>query len=61
MPFILEPDEAAQRFARVIAQRRRHAFVPWQMAIVARLMHVLPPALYDRLAAKAGRKPRRES
>ena len=59
MPFLIDADDAASRFARIIAARRRHAFVPWQMAIVARLMHVLPPAIYDALAAKAGRKPRR--
>jgi short-subunit dehydrogenase len=59
MPFILDAEEAARRFVRAIARRPRHAVVPWQMAIVARLLHVLPPWLFDRLAARAGRKPRR--
>jgi short-subunit dehydrogenase len=59
MPFILDPDEAARRFARVIDAQKSYAVVPWQMAIVGRLMGVLPNALYDRLAAKAGRKPRK--
>jgi hypothetical protein len=29
------------------------------MAIVGRLMQLLPPALFDALAGSAGRKPRR--
>ena len=59
MPFILDADDAARRFARVIEARRRHAIVPWPMAIVGSLMALIPDALYDRLAARAGRKPRK--
>ena len=33
--------------------------IPWQMGVVARLMHLLPNAVYDRLARNAPRKPRR--
>ncbi|RTL57044.1 MAG: SDR family oxidoreductase [Rhodocyclaceae bacterium] len=58
MPFILPVDVAARRIARVIDCGRSYAVVPWQMAIAARLMALLPNWLYDRLAAKAGRKPR---
>ena len=59
MPFILGPDAAARRFARAIERRARHAVIPWQMAIVARLLALVPPIVYDALAAKAGRKPRK--
>lgn len=59
MPFLLPADEAARRFARIIDAQKRYAIVPWQMAIVGRLMGLLPDAIYDRLAAKAGRKPRK--
>lgn len=58
MPFILPVDEAARRMARVIDAGTSYAVVPWQMAAVAKLMRLLPNALYDRLAARAGRKPR---
>ena len=58
MPFLLSADEAARRIARHIDRGTRYAVVPWQMAVVARLMRLLPDAVYDRLAAKAGRKPR---
>ncbi|HUP96422.1 MAG TPA: SDR family oxidoreductase [Usitatibacter sp.] len=59
MPFIIPADEAARRFARVIAARSSYAVVPWQMAIAGRILGVLPNWLFDRVAVKAGRKPRR--
>jgi short-subunit dehydrogenase len=59
MPFIMTPDEAATKIARLIERRTSYAVIPWQMAIVARLMHVLPNALHDRLFARAPRKLRR--
>ncbi len=59
MPFLLEADDAARRFARVIDAGRGFAVIPWQMAIIGRILRVLPDAIYDRLAARAGRKPRR--
>jgi short-subunit dehydrogenase len=58
MPFLLPADEAARRIARVIAARRRLAVVPWQMAAVSVLLRGMPGWLYDRLAARAPRKPR---
>lgn len=61
MPFLLEVDDAAQRIARVIEAGRSYAVVPWQMAIVSRLMRVLPNAVFDALVARAGRKPRATS
>jgi short-subunit dehydrogenase len=59
MPFILSADVAAQKIARLIERRSSYAVIPWQMAIVARLMRVLPNSIYDRLFALAPRKPRR--
>src|SRR5258706_8767340 len=58
MPFLISADDAAARFARAIESRRRLAVIPWQMAIVAALLRILPGALYDRLASRAPRKPR---
>jgi short-subunit dehydrogenase len=59
MPFILEADEAARRIARAIDAGRSYAIIPWQMAIVGRILRVLPNAIYDRLMRGAGRKPRK--
>lgn len=61
MPFLLPPDEAARRIARAIAARRRVAVIPWQMAAVSVLLRAMPGWLYDRLAARAPRKPRNVS
>ena len=58
MPFLLTPDEAARRIARAIAGKRRLAVIPWQMALVSVLLRAMPGWLYDRLAARAPRKPR---
>ncbi len=58
MPVLLPADEAARRIARAIAARRRLAVIPWQMAAVSVLLRIMPGWLYDRLAARAPRKPR---
>ena len=59
MPFILSADVAAARIVRAIEQNRTYAVIPWPMAIVARVLRLLPNALYDSLFARAPRKPRR--
>jgi short-subunit dehydrogenase len=58
MPFIISADDGARRIARAIAARRRLAVIPWQMAAVATLLRLLPGWLYDRVAARAPRKPK---
>jgi len=59
MPFLIPADVAARRFARAIARGSSYSVVPWQMSVVAKLLRLLPNALYDRLFAAAPRKPRR--
>lgn len=61
MPFILSAEDAAEKIAWLIERRRSYAVIPWQMAIVARTLRLLPNAVYDRLFARAPRKPRRLS
>lgn len=58
MPFLLPADEAARRMLRVIDRGDGYAVVPWQMAAVGKLLRLLPNPLFDRLFARAGRKPR---
>jgi short-subunit dehydrogenase len=60
MPFILDADKAARKIMRVIERGHRYSVIPWQMAIVARVLRVLPDALYDVLFARAPRKRRRQ-
>ena len=59
MPFLIDADEAARLIARAIDARKGYAVIPWQMAIVGRVLAVLPNAIYDRVMARAGRKPRK--
>lgn len=59
MPFIIEADDAARRFARAIDSGTSYAVIPWQMAIVGRLLGLLPDFLYDAFAARRKRKPRK--
>lgn len=58
MPFLIDADDAARRIARAIERKRRLAVIPWQMALVSVLLRAMPGWLYDRLAARAPRKPR---
>lgn len=60
MPFMLEVDDAARRIARVIARGSSFAVVPWQMAMVGRLLKLLPNWLYDELFSRAPHKPRKQ-
>jgi short-subunit dehydrogenase len=61
MPFLMRPEVAAAKIAARIAGGRPYSVIPWQMAVVARALHVMPDWLYDRLFARAQHKPRRNS
>ncbi len=58
MPFLLTVEDGARRIVRVIESGTSYAVVPWQMAVVSRLMRLLPNAVFDALASRAGRKRR---
>ena len=58
MPFLLDAPEAARRIAGAIAAKKRLAVIPWQMRLVFLFLRRMPNVLYDRLFARAPRKPR---
>jgi short-subunit dehydrogenase len=58
MPFLLSADAAAHAMVKIMDSGKTFAVIPWQMAIVARVLRVLPNWLYDRLFNNAPRKPR---
>jgi short-subunit dehydrogenase len=58
MPFLLDAEKAARLIARAIERRRAFYILPWQMAVVGRVLRVLPRPIYDALLAHAPRKPR---
>jgi short-subunit dehydrogenase len=59
MPFLMSAEDAAAKIARRIERGTSYSVIPWQMAIVARILHVLPNAVFDRFAGRSLRKPRR--
>lgn len=56
MPFLLSPQAFARRFMAVLASGTSYAVIPWQMAIVAKLLRALPDPWFDRLFAGRARK-----
>lgn len=58
MPFILSADNAARRIAMIVERGKTFAVIPWQMAVAARMLRLMPNWLYDRLFGNAPRKPR---
>jgi short-subunit dehydrogenase len=59
MPFLISAEEFSERAFRAIAAGVSYRVIPWQMAIVAKLLRLLPNGLFDKLFAGRGRKPRR--
>ncbi|MFL9709717.1 SDR family oxidoreductase [Methylobacillus sp. Pita1] len=58
MPFLMDVDIAAAKFAHAIARRKRFVVIPWQMGWVARILRIIPRWLWDRLTKNAPHKPR---
>ena len=53
MPFLMKPEDFADAAFRAIAAGRSYRVIPWQMGVLAKVMRVLPDAVFD--AALAGR------
>ena len=51
-------DRFADRAVQAIASGESFIVIPWQMAWVARVLRVLPNAVFDYASARARRKPR---
>jgi short-subunit dehydrogenase len=61
MPFMLQASDFAERAFRAIHSGGSYRVIPWQMGVVAKLLRLLPDALFDRLFAGRGRKKRRNA
>lgn len=61
MPFLLSPETFAARAWPLIERGVSYRVVPWPMGVVAKLLRLLPNALYDRLLAGRPRKHRAPS
>ncbi len=58
MPFILTAEAMARKIVHIIEHKKLFTVIPLQMAIIAPFLKFLPNFFYDRLFAKAPRKPR---
>lgn len=58
MPFLMSPEAFALRALRAIEAGVSYRVIPWQMGVAAKLLRLLPNALFDRLLAGRPRKHR---
>jgi short-subunit dehydrogenase len=58
MPFLMDADVFAHKFANAVAAKRRFVVIPWQMGVVTRLMRFVPPFLWDFAMKNAPQKKR---
>ena len=58
MPFLMDADVFAHKFANAVEAKVRFKIIPWQMGCVARLMRLIPPFLWDFAMKKAPHKKR---
>lgn len=58
MPFLMRPDAFAERAFRAIEAGTSYRVIPWQMSVVAKILRVLPNAVFDALLAGRPRKHR---
>jgi short-subunit dehydrogenase len=60
MPFLMSPEDFAERAFKAIEAGASYRVIPWQMGIVAKLLRLLPNWAFDRVFAGRARKPRQE-
>ena len=58
MPFLMEAGDFADAAYRAIEGGASYRVIPWQMGVVAKLLRLLPNAVFDRLLAGRARKHR---
>jgi short-subunit dehydrogenase len=58
MPFLMAPQAFADVAFRAITQGKSYRVIPWQMGVVAKLLRLLPNALFDKALEGRPRKHR---
>lgn len=58
MPFLMRPEVFATQAFAAIEAGASYRVIPWQMSVVAKLLRLLPNALFDKALAGRARKPR---
>jgi short-subunit dehydrogenase len=59
MPFLMPVDRFADKAFEAIDSGTSYRVIPWQMGMVAKLLRLLPNALFDKLLAGRARKQRK--
>jgi short-subunit dehydrogenase len=59
MPFLMKAEDFAEQALAAIEAGTSYRVIPWQMGVVAKLMRLLPNAVFDLAAQGRGRKKRR--
>jgi short-subunit dehydrogenase len=61
MPFLMHPEAFAEKAFTAIEAGASYRVIPWQMGVVAKLMRLLPNAVFDKLLVGRARKPRQST
>ena len=61
MPFLMRPQDFADKAFKAIEAGTSYRVIPWQMGVVAKLLRLLPNAVFDKAFSGRPRKPRRAS
>ncbi|WP_036172676.1 SDR family oxidoreductase [Massilia sp. 9096] len=59
MPFLMPAGRFAEQAVRAIGAGRSYRVIPWQMGVAAKLLRLLPNAVFDALFAHAPQKARK--
>ena len=54
----MDADVFASKFADAVDAKVRFKIIPWQMSVIARIMRLIPPRLWDKLMKNAPHKKR---
>lgn len=58
MPFLMPVEDFAAQAVRAINQQKSYKVIPWQMGVLAKIIRLIPNALYDKILSRRKRKPR---
>ena len=58
MPFLMQPDDFAEKAFRAIEAGVSYRVIPWQMGVAAKVLRLLPNWLFDKAFAGRARKQR---
>ena len=58
MPFLMKADAFASRAFAAIEAGSSYRVIPWQMGVVAKLLRLLPNAVFDKALSGRARKSR---